>query len=104
SPYVGASSFAGGTHFISPEDLAAEGLLTSSDLGGAPAFRDGVADYEGAMPVREGFLRKAWENFRGDKARRAELEKFAKEEAEWLDDWALYAALKDKHKGAGGMQ
>ena len=102
SPYTAYSTFAGSTLLISPEDLVADGLLRASDLDGAPAFADGVADYDRARPWRDGLLRRAWEDFgKGASASwRKGLEAFNAAEAAWLDDWALYAALKESFGGA----
>ncbi|MBI2923925.1 MAG: 4-alpha-glucanotransferase [Planctomycetes bacterium] len=101
SPYVAYSSFAGSTLLVSPEDLVGDGLLRNEDLAG-PEFPDGIADYDGARTLRLGLLRRAWENFRKSPpaALRTGLAEFSQVEAEWLDDWALYAALKDVHGGA----
>jgi len=101
SPYASFSTFAGETLLISPEDLVADGLLEAADLAG-PAFADGTADYDRARPVREGLLARAWERFRtgAAPALRGEFDAFVAGEREWLEDWALYAALKAAHGGA----
>ncbi|MCE9583640.1 MAG: 4-alpha-glucanotransferase [Planctomycetes bacterium] len=100
SPYAAYSTFAGETLLISPEDLVADGLLGPTDLP-TRSFSDGVADYDGARPVREALLRKAWAYFKSGSAPRlrAEVEKFVKDDAAWLDDWALYAAIKESRSG-----
>ena len=87
SPYAAYSTFAGETLLISPEDLVADGLLGPTDLP-TRAFAESTADFDAARPIREGLLKKAWAYFRSGSAPRlrGEFERFAKEEAGWLDD------------------
>ncbi|KAF0247131.1 MAG: hypothetical protein FD180_70 [Planctomycetota bacterium] len=98
SPYASYSTFAGEDLLISPEDLVADGLLRASDLEGT-TFRDGVADYGAARPVREGLLKRAYERFIFPQLQE-EFESFWHAESSWLDDWALYAAVKSATRGA----
>lgn len=99
SPYTAFSTFAGEDLLISPEDLVADGLLGPSDLD-TPAFPDAAADFDAARPLHDRLLRRAWEAFpRASSTLRASFERFRSEEATWLDDWALYAALKAARGG-----
>jgi 4-alpha-glucanotransferase len=97
SPYQCFSAFAGNALLISPDLLVADGLLSQEDLSAAPAFAEGRADYEGAGRFKGELLRKAFESFAGGaggEELRREFDQFRSETAEWLDDYALYRALK----------
>ena len=101
SPYQSLSSFAGNGLLISPDWLIEDGLLRPSDCV-APSFSPSAADYNAVIPFKYGLLAKAWINF--NKAKPAELqvafEKFCHEQAHWLEDYALFRALKIRYNGA----
>jgi 4-alpha-glucanotransferase len=101
SPYQAFSAFAGNVYLISPDVLANEGLLRRSDLEGRQ-FPAGHVDYGAVIPFKLGLLARAWEHFRGGAAPalRQPFEEFCKREAAWLDDFALFMALKSAHSGA----
>jgi 4-alpha-glucanotransferase len=96
SPYQCFSAFAGNALLVSPELLVEQGLLDDEDIGGAPAFEDARVDYGRAIEFKNALLARAYENFKGaaDAATRAEFEEFRREESDWLEDYALYRALK----------
>ena len=101
SPYAARSAFAGNPLLISLERLAADGLLDRNDLdaetGGAP---DRV-DWEAVAAFKEARLERAWQRFRGDShPLRAAYQKFVEQSARWLDDYALFTALRTAHDGA----
>jgi 4-alpha-glucanotransferase len=99
SPYQCFSAFAGNVFLLSPELLARDGLLPSFDTPSFPADR---VDYGPVLDYKLGLLARAWENFRGGAAHglRAAFDEFRARESAWLDDYALFVALKDAHKGA----
>src|SRR5713101_1248424 len=101
SPYQSLSSFAGNGLLISPDWLIEDGLLRSSDCA-APSFSVPNIDYDSVIPFKHRLLEKAWRNF--TKARPGELrgafEQFCHEQAHWLEDYALFRALKIHHNGA----
>jgi 4-alpha-glucanotransferase len=101
SPYSSPSTFALSPLLISPERLREDGLLTKQDLAGAPAFPDDHVAWDAVIPYRKRLLVKAFERFaRTPKSPwHARLEAFAHAEREWLDDYALYAALAEAHEG-----
>src|SRR5688500_589031 len=104
SPYSAFSAFAGNTNLVSPEKLVEEGLLSDSDIatppGGLAARR---VDYGKVIEYKRGLLETAHKNFavklRGDEALRRDYEGFLDFASVWLDDWALFAALKDEYEG-----
>ncbi len=103
SPYSGTSAFAGNPMLLSPEALLEDGLLARRDLEGAPHFPADRVDFGQIVPWKEGILRKAWECYRSNPPQRLreESEAFASDPARtfWLEDWALYSALKSRFGG-----
>jgi 4-alpha-glucanotransferase len=97
SPYSCTSSFAGNTLLISPEKLAAAGLLTKTDLMMPPRFPVEQVDFEHVRQYKNMLLRKAFERFRkyGDEALRSSFEQFCATQAFWLNDYALFQGLKE---------
>ncbi|MGA2591384.1 MAG: 4-alpha-glucanotransferase [Bryobacteraceae bacterium] len=95
SPYQLFSAFAGNPLLISLEMLADEGLLTAAELAQAPEFPAGEVDYGRVIRFKMPLLRAAYKRFRGS----AEFGSFRSENAAWLDDYALFMALKESHGG-----
>jgi 4-alpha-glucanotransferase len=91
SPYHGASTFACNPLLVSAEHLAAEGLLDQDDIP-PPVLPEDRIDYAGVAQVKQRLLDKACARFR----QRLPVEDYARfcaENAAWLDDYALFAAL-----------
>jgi 4-alpha-glucanotransferase len=103
SPYQCFSAFAGNPYLISPEKLAEDGLLTKADLDAVPAFPTDKVDFGPVIVFKLALLDKAYARFKGGAgtaALRAEFEAFKQEQKAWLDDYALFMALKEAHNGA----
>ena len=102
SPYQSFSSFAGNPYLISLETMVEEGLLGDDALANAPDFPADRVDYGGIYVWKLGVLRQAAAAFDENAAPdlRAEFDHFCTEQAGWLDDYALFMALKDAHNGA----
>jgi 4-alpha-glucanotransferase len=100
SPYQCFSAFAGNAALVSPEVLVREGLLRESDAlpPGFPAER---VDFERVIPFKTSLLGRAWERFQAGAAPALgpPFEDFCQAEAAWLDDFALFMALKEAHGG-----
>ena len=97
SPYQSFSAFAGNPLLVSPAALAADGLLSEADLAGAPAFSPERVDFGAVIPAKWALLHRAAERFiiAATPSQRAEFEQFrAEQAAPWLDDFALFMALK----------
>ncbi len=98
SPYSGRSAFAGNPLLISPERLVEDGFLPAASLQGAPAHVAHRVDFSAVAKWKEGLHCEAWERFRREASADAKqaCDSFANapDVAAWLDDWALYAALK----------
>ncbi len=104
SPYQTFSAFAGNPYLISPDDLLSEGLLTVADLAYLPPFPAGKVDYGAVIPFKLGLLDRAYERFAARPDLRAEMEDFRARHRAWLDDFALFMALKEAHGGAPWTQ
>ena len=98
SPYGCLSSVAGNPLLISPQRLLQDGLITSEVVGAVPHFDDQHVEFDAVRIWKGRLLRAAWERFHsGDwPAMRRELSHFEAEEREWLDDFALYMAIKER--------
>jgi len=102
SPYQSFSAFAGNTLLISPDRLREENLLSASDLIALPSSNSERVDFGAAIEFKNKLLRRAFENFRRptNTSLRESFANFSQHEAAWLDDYALYRALKDALGGA----
>jgi 4-alpha-glucanotransferase len=102
SPYQGLSSFAGNGLLISPDSLMEEGLLQAGDCDEGRSLPKNAVDYNAVIPCKHKLLEKAWTNFRSmsHSTLRPEYEQFCFEQGHWLDDYALFRALKASHGGA----
>ncbi|HVG32764.1 MAG TPA: 4-alpha-glucanotransferase [Pyrinomonadaceae bacterium] len=102
SPYACFSAFAGNTLLISPEHLLDDGLLDHADLRSAPDFKEEErVDFDRAHKFKAELLTKAFAHFKSttDTALRAAFLAFCQRYSSWLDDYALFRALKDTHGG-----
>jgi 4-alpha-glucanotransferase len=104
SPYSSFSAFAGNTNLVSPEKLAEAGLLADSDLPDAPGATPERVDYGKVIKHKRALLEQAFERFKGklqsDEPLRHDYEGFLDFASVWLEDYALFAALRDAHDGA----
>ncbi|MEH2215929.1 MAG: 4-alpha-glucanotransferase [Nostoc sp.] len=102
SPYMCYSAMAGNPLLISPEKLRDEGLLSEEDFANLPGFPVEKVDFDRVVPIKIGLLKKACENFRVNATpiQQKEFEGFCDSKAYWLDNYALFMALKDAHNGA----
>lgn len=102
SPYSSISSFAGNTLLISPDLLAEEGLLEDKYLRKNRSRLKDVVDYEKALELKNEMLDKAYANFcaREKGLLYQEFVDFCKQEADWLDNFALYVVLKQYHQNS----
>ena len=99
SPYQSFSAFAGNPYLIDLDELCREGLLLPGEYqtgswGDRPDRVDYALLYRRRVPV----LRRAAERLR--RGRREELDAFCARESGWLEDYALFMALKDRYQGA----
>jgi 4-alpha-glucanotransferase len=102
SPYQSFSTFAGNPYLVSPEHLFADGLLGRDDLDRVPPFPEGEVDYGPVIRCKLALLDRAWERFGAGAApaMREPFESYRHQHEAWLDDYALFMALKEVHHGA----
>jgi len=100
SPYQSMSSFAGNTLLVSPGDLISEGLIKAED--GESHFASGVVDYDAVIPFKHRLLETAWTSFKGGEGKelRSSYDEFCGQQKHWLEDYALFRALKAKYRGS----
>lgn len=103
SPYQSPSAFAGNPLLISLERLIEDGLLTAEDIPPFPAafaIEDRV-NYDAVTTFKMPLLQRAFERFRAQNhaTHTAGFAQFCEEQAAWLDDYALFMAIKEYHQG-----
>jgi 4-alpha-glucanotransferase len=96
SPYQCFSAFAGNTNLISPEKLVEDGFLTVEEINEKPDFPVGRIDFGKLYDWKNQILAKAYERFRLTTSvdLRGKFETFCQQEAAWLEDYALFRAIK----------
>lgn len=101
SPYQSLSAFAGNTLLIDPRQLVADGLLDLADLEATPDFSSDHVVFKEVRPFKEQLLARAYENYKRDPptALNDALSEFCDQSGWWLDDYALFRALKAANDG-----
>jgi 4-alpha-glucanotransferase len=99
SPYQGLSALAGNPMLISPSRLVELGHLTREDLEEMPPFPDDRVDFGPVIVHKTRLLNKAYARFRAQASgsQGAAFAQFCEQQASWLDDVALFMALKEAH-------
>ena len=105
SPYQCYSAFAGNPLFIDLDLLEKEALLTAVDRENVPDFPTKKVDFENVEKWKYPLLKKAFDNFddRPFEELKAEYYIFLNENGWWLNDYALFMALKKDFGGAMWM-
>ena len=100
SPYQSFSTFAGNPLWISFERLVEEGLLKPEELADIPSFPAHTVDYGAVIPARRNVLRRVTRSFarRAKAVHREGLAAFCDANASWLEDFALFMALKESYE------
>lgn len=95
SPYQAFSAYAGNPYFVDLKLLKQEGLIEKKDLKAIDVeTNEEETDYVKLFNSRFEVLRKAYHN--GKNILEQELEHFREEKKDWLEDYALYMAVKHK--------
>ena len=96
SPYQCFSAFAGNANMISPELLVEDGFLTDEEINDKPDFPIGRVDFGTLYDWKNQILALAYERFRTTTSvdLRGKFETFCQQESAWLDDYALFRAVK----------
>jgi len=95
SPYQSLSAFAGNPLLISPEWMASEGFISQPQLALLSDSEIGRVDFQQVKQQRAALFHAAYQRFRAG----SDLEEFRQQNAVWLDDYALFAALLEEHNG-----
>ena len=100
SPYQSFSAFAGNPLLISLDRLVDDGWLDADDLTPVPDFDLHAVEYERVGEYKREKLRTAHERFQetATESDREALEAFREEEP-WVEEYALFRALKADHGG-----
>jgi 4-alpha-glucanotransferase len=101
SPYQCFSAFAGNPLLISPKRLVQAGLLSDDDLKPVSHLPSTRVDFGRVIDYKRALLGIAFSNFARttDVGLQADFISFCQESDWWLDDYALFRALKDAHGG-----
>jgi 4-alpha-glucanotransferase len=101
SPFQCFSANAGNPFLISLERLREDGLLDASDLASAPSFPLEVVDYRAVIEFKTDLLTKAAGRFLQSASAdpRRDFESFCSDNAAWLEDFALFMAMKNALAG-----
>lgn len=109
SPYQCLSAFAGNTYLIDPRELAAMGLVTQAAVDTCRSPNVGKVDFGALFRGRGALVDAAWRKFAeaaageaaageaagASAAIEAGFASFCAENASWLDDFALFSAIKE---------
>lgn len=102
SPYQSYSTFAGNPYFVDLDFLREQKLLAPEELSRPNWGNDAAAvDFPALEKYRFAVLHRAFSRF--DQTHTA-FQKFCKKQSWWLDDYALYMALKGQNDGKGWME
>lgn len=106
SPYSSYSAFAGNPMIISPNGLARDGLLSTTELCISNKCSSDKVDYACARNQKLPLLEKAYANFRKstDLALDDKYRFFCKENEFWLEDYARFTALAEQFGTANWSQ
>ncbi|MCY3980041.1 MAG: 4-alpha-glucanotransferase [Chloroflexi bacterium] len=100
SPYQTLSAFAGNANLISLDRLVPNGLLELGDLADTPPFPRDRVNYGWVIPYHNQKLALAYHNFAADAdlTLKREFGEFVSDNQFWLEDFALFIALKRQHR------
>jgi 4-alpha-glucanotransferase len=99
SPYQCFSAFAGNPLLISLDDLIKGGLLTASEASVQKPFVHGDIDFAAVIAHRQALWPRVLDRFESaaPAAMRERFDRFCSANAAWLDDFALFMAVKAAH-------
>ena len=101
SPYSAESSFAGSPMLVSPDELVKTGWLDPSSVAPDVPLRRDRMDFPPTAAHRMRCLRAAFSGFSARDSGSAAFRTFCDASSAWLEDFALFRALKREH---GGVQ
>ncbi|MEI6455826.1 MAG: 4-alpha-glucanotransferase [bacterium] len=97
SPYQCFSAHAGNPNLVDLDLLVKKHLLKAEDLQGIIIHDEGKVDFGTIQGIRTPLLEKAYNNFtdHADNTEKVRFRNFIKEQAHWLNDFALFMAIKE---------
>ncbi|MBN1869589.1 MAG: 4-alpha-glucanotransferase [Candidatus Omnitrophica bacterium] len=108
SPYSSLSAFAGNILFISLQRLVDEGILSEGDINVRPEFSDKIVQFEAVIKYKKKILDRAYECFVSDpivrRAQENDFNNFVISNAFWLNDYALFITIKERHQQKGWLE
>ncbi|MCJ7623655.1 MAG: 4-alpha-glucanotransferase [Anaerolineaceae bacterium] len=106
SPYQCFSAFAGNPYLISSVLLREEGFLSRKDFGDRPEFPDGNIQYGEVIHWKLTLLDRAYKNYQNSFTEnyRHIFEVFTNEQSFWLDDFAMFMAIKEANQSVSWNQ
>ena len=99
SPYQSPSAFAGNPMLISLDRLMDDELLEESDTKVMNESHTAFVDFDRAWKFKRECLKKAYRNFAKQAESNLEYLAFCDREKYWLEDYALFMAIKKEYKG-----
>lgn len=99
SPYQSFSAFAGNPYLISPELLVKDGFLDKEDISNPPSFPSTKIKFNQVYKYKDQLLLLAFNNFNNRFLKgplRSEFNRFCESQANWLENYALFTAIKNK--------
>ena len=105
SPYQSPSAFGGNPMLISLDDLISRGFLREGDINiPKTPSKASTVEFERVISLKNSALKIAFKNFQEklliDSELKTEFEKFCAKEKYWLEDYALFAAIKKQNNDA----
>lgn len=106
SPYQSLSTFAGNTNLISFDKLIEMGYLTAQDVADLPDFPAHQVDYGPVIEYHNAKLALAYRRFKAQPkpGHRQAFEAWVQSQAHWLEDFALFFALKEENGGKAWVE
>lgn len=99
SPYQCFSIHAGNPILIDLKKLEQQGLLSDKDLGEKDPFPTDKVDYGRVIDFKQDMLKQAHDNFLNGAFQKVDYNHYVNENNDWLHDYALFIALKEKFDG-----
>jgi 4-alpha-glucanotransferase len=95
SPYQTSSAFAGNPLLVSPELLAEDGFLQKQDIKTVQEQASRV-DFQTVTEQKTALLKQAYTEFKKTAMQQSDFDVFFSQNRHWLDDYTLYAAIRQK--------
>jgi len=102
SPYQSFSTYAGNPYYIDLEEFIEKGYLTEEDCKTCERGNVTEVDYENIFFKKFALLRKAYDN--SDIEKEEDYQDFVAKNRWWLEDYALYMAIKDANEGKSWIE